>query len=91
MASVRVTVMSLTIFFLPNRPKWFPTMTRTAHTLSPMCPRLLGYTRYLPEGPPALLPSWMSTLLLSLLSLLAHTPLPLPTSQPHFASPLPQN
>lgn len=22
---------------------------------SPMCPRLLGYTRYLPEGPPALL------------------------------------
>lgn len=42
MESVRVT-----IFFLPNRPKWFPTTTRTAHMPSPMCPRLLGYTRYL--------------------------------------------
>lgn len=28
-------------------------MTKTAPTLSPMCPRSLGYTRYLPLGPPA--------------------------------------
>lgn len=28
-------------------------MTKTAPMLSPMCPRSLGYTRYLPLGPPA--------------------------------------
>lgn len=72
MGSVRVTT-----FSLPNRPKWFPTTTRTARMPSPMCPRLLGYTRYLPRGPPALLPSCLLTTVAFAAAPLSPSPLPL--------------
>lgn len=49
--------------------------------LSPMCPRLLGYTRYLPDGPPALLD--VHTVAISAVPLGPH-PTPIVNLSPSF-------
>lgn len=74
---VGLQLLCFSIFFLHDRPRWFPTMTRTVHMLSPMCPKSLDYTRYLPVGPSAL-PSF-SFMAVTKCTLSAHTP-PLPSA-----------
>ena len=69
--------------FPSRRPRWFPTMTRTAPTLSPTCPRSPACTRYPPVGPPMSSPLhshpciWLNGPLSQL------TPRPTPMHQPH--------
>ena len=73
--------------FPSHRPRWFPTMTRTAPTLSPTCPRLPACTRYPPVDPSLSSPLhshpciWLNGPLSQL------TPCPTPMHRPHLPPP----